>query len=603
MTHTFSDIIDLTNAPTPPRWFEFVFEPERLEKHLDTSPVELITSFFRNMPDLEAIDAPNTNGTTNGVSNESEPNESDGVYEGLPDVWIPAESFEANYRTKKSYALQTLAIKVASYLKWDLDTLCEGLTIPIQHKLLKALKSACQHEKCPDEVKKFASVIYCRWFLRSAIAYKLSTLQPQSSSTTIIYLSQLQQQQQSADTYAFMSMGCLFSVDSKELKSCSVELYNYVWDLTHNKGNSPKKLKTTNHPFKKAKLSRPNAKCFNPRDEDLNDWNECESIEPLEFIEAACYDLGRFLFFVESYNQSADILDIIKASKDRYPLLECFLKSAREIVNTTPEGQIEESNERIESQEDKNPASPDHPDIYDKSSNDERKQTERYLFDLMAQFSKGQNDHQKIIPDEPIDDLEEDSDLRLDLQSNSQQKLPENCVWYLQNSTEVQQQQLLEMGKGDLFMSRGNFKQALGCFVGALMLMTDYFRVFSKNYIEEEPYITRMIQCSISLSCFTQAVALCQMTRNLNYTMAFKQLNERVCNDCCDDIYECIWNITLLEYIINIHARRGEIERRTKVIQLLGQLELNENNPEEIIREAEHLRRGRFFRIMSNKYL
>ena len=202
---------------------------------------------------------------------------------------------------------------------------------------------------------------------------------------------------------------------------------------------------------------------------------------------------------------------------------------------------------------------------------------------------------------EDDDDLEEDSDLRFEQQN--QHRLPENSAWYLQVPTLVQQQQLLEAAKGDVFMSQGNFKQAMGCFVGTLMLMTDYFRFFSKNYMDEEPYISRMIQCSISLSCFTQAVALCQMTRNLNYTIAFKQLNERVCNDCCDDIYECIWNVTLLEYIINLHSKRGEVERRTKVIQLIGQLELNENNPEEILREAEHVRRGRFFRIMSNKYL
>lgn len=556
------------------RWFEFLLEPDRLRQHLenssDPSPLGPLSD---ELTDLIKVDS------------QLDPEE----------IHIPPDSYEAKYRSKKAYALQTLAIKIASFLKWDLNVICNNLTIPVQYKLIQSLTSACSLENCPPEVQKYADIVYWHWFLRSAITYQLSTLQPQTNNTTIIYLSQLQQQQHAADASALASMSELFATASKELKSCSTELHTYIWDLTHDKDNSAKRLKGSEHPFKKAKLSRPTIDCFNFRDGLLNDWSKCESIDTQEVLEAACYDLGRFFFFQESYELAKHTFEIIQESHDRFPKLSEYLKSATDLLGKEQNG-LAKTGENNDGSEDFNVAN---------AANKRRKHTENYCINLMIQYSKNQKKDPHIEVEEgEIDDedeAEEDSDLRFEQQNP--RRLPENSAWHQQVPDHIQQQQLLEATKGDVFMSQGNFSQAMGCFVGTLMLMTDYFRTFSKNYVDEEPYISRMIQCSISLSCFTQAVALCQMTRSLNYTIAFKQLNERVCNDCCDDIYECIWNVTLLEYIINLHSRRGEIERRTRVIQLIGQLELNENNPEEILKEAEHVRRGRFFRILSNKYL
>lgn len=611
MTHTISDIIDLTNTPAPPRWFEFLLEPGKLQQHLETSgcdpsPCQLITLFFRNIPNLGGNNSQSPNQkvepspTINGNSvaattDEPRVDSSGNMILDLNDpaeILIPPDSYEAIYRTKKAYSLQILAIKVASFLKWDLDLICNNLTIPVQYKLIQALLIACTSDECPTEVKKFADILYYHWFLRSAITYQLSSLQPQSTSTTIIYLSQLQQQQQAADSSALFNMGELFVPTSKLLRSSSDELSSYIWELTHNKDKSAKKIKGSSHPFKRAKLSRPKMECFDTRGEKFNDWKQCESIESKEFVDAACYDLGRFFFFEESYDKAKQTFELIKESAGKFSNLTEYLQSATDLHS------LAESNDGTESKE--NSLKFDF--AYQP---EERRLTEKYLFDCMTRFSKSQKKEVEIDVEEGEirDDYEEDVDLRLEKQQQSNHGSLENHAWYQKVPKLLQQQQMLEAAKGDVFMSQGNFKQAMGCFVGTLMLMTDYFRFFSKGYTDEEAYITRMIQCSTSLSCFTQAVALCQMTKNLNYTMAFKQLNERVCNDCCDDIYECIWNVTLLEYIINLHSKRGEVERRAKVIQLIGQLELNENNPEEILKEAIHMRRGRFFRIMSNKYL
>lgn len=666
MTHSLTNIIDLTNAPTPPRWFEFLLEPNRLRQHLETngcdpSPTELITLFFRNIPFIalsqEPISSssqltakinnvsppatttsagtestttttttsPTTASTTNGHSIASDQEEKGSnspsiLNDNLLDklvvdfapaadqnsvsasnnevVHIPPDSYEAKYRAKKAYALQTLAIKVASFIKWDLNTICNNLTIPIQYKLMQSLNLACSStENCPPEVKKFSDIIYCHWFLKSAISYQLSNLQPQLNNTTIIYLSQLQQQQQAAETNALYGMGELFAPTSKQLRNCSNDLHSYIWELSHNKDNSPKKMKTTaaNHPFRKAKLSIPLMDCFDSRDDQFNDWTKCESLESREYIEAACYDLGRFFFFEESYKLAKESFELIKESNgDKFPRLKEYLQSSTEMLSNNLKEDTQQNGSDNISKSNLNSINCD-------PGRNKRESTEKYLFDCMTKFSKSQASRQENMMDvdENDDSLAiggEDLDLRIG------RKQPIN-LQDLAIPRTISEQQIYELARGDFLMSQGNFKQAMSCFVGSLMLMTDYYRFFSKSYIEEEPYVTRMIQCSISLSCFTQAVALCQMTRNINYTIAFKQLNERVCNDCCDDIYECLWNITLLEYIINLHSKRGEVERRTRVIQLIGQLELNENNPEEILKEAEHVRRGKFFRILSNKYL
>lgn len=569
--------IDLTNAPTPPRWFEFLLEPGKLQQHLqldkcDPSPLQLITLFLKNI-------------------NCSESNEPNDVYTSMPNdvaTPIPQDSFEAKYRQSKAKALQVLSIKVASFLDWDLDVICNGiLPIPIQYKLLQAFLEICiNHEECPSSVELFATVINNHWFIRSAIAYNLTTLEPQTSSTTMIYLSSLQQQQQAADDMALSNIGHLLLDTSNRLKSSADELRDYIKYLVGPKtSNSVKRAKSA-HPFDKAELDRPKMECFDPFKDC--DWKQSVRVDSHKFLEAACYDLGRFYFFEESYEDALEMFEIIKSSSDRYPKLVEYLQSASDIIAKD--------------------SKPDNESELTLQTNAKREQTEKYLFDCMTQFAQSKREEEEGKMDtngyEVANETEEDSDLRFEQQTTAcRQPLPDNSPWYIQIPTDHQQQQLLELGKGDMCMSRGDFEQAMGCFVSALMLMSDYFRKFSKSYIEEEPYITRMIQCSISLSCYTQAVALCQMTKSLNYTIAFKQLNERICNDCCDDIYECIWNVTLLEYIINLHARRGEVERRTRAIQLIGQLELNENNPEDILREAEHVRRGRFFRIMSNKYL
>lgn len=113
-----------------------------------------------------------------------------------------------------------------------------------------------------------------------------------------------------------------------------------------------------------------------------------------------------------------------------------------------------------------------------------------------------------------------------------------------------------------------------------------------------------MIKCCTSLGCNTQAAVLCQFLEDPDYTLAFRILSDqKTCNDAVDAYYHCFWDTNILEYLIYVHNKKGEFQRRKCAIQVIGLLELNSNNNEEIQREASNLRKSTFLRAMCKQYV
>ncbi|CAB0033301.1 unnamed protein product [Trichogramma brassicae] len=102
-------------------------------------------------------------------------------------------------------------------------------------------------------------------------------------------------------------------------------------------------------------------------------------------------------------------------------------------------------------------------------------------------------------------------------------------------------------------------------------------------------------------------VVLCQFLEEVDYTLAFKlagtEQKTSVPNDAMDAYYECIWDTTILEYLINLHSKRGEHHRKQLAIKVIGLLELNSNNNDEIQKEAANIRKTKFLRALSKQYL
>uniref|UniRef100_A0A3Q3MYK8 Integrator complex subunit 8 n=1 Tax=Labrus bergylta TaxID=56723 RepID=A0A3Q3MYK8_9LABR len=138
-------------TPLQTSWFEFLLDASLLETHLqksypDPPSVQLIVQF------LEQASKPSVN-----EQNQVQP---------------PADN-------RRNRTLKLLALKVAAHMKWDLDVLEKGLTIPVLNMLLNELLCV---SKVPPGVKHvdldlstlppttaMAVVIYNRWAIRTIV--------------------------------------------------------------------------------------------------------------------------------------------------------------------------------------------------------------------------------------------------------------------------------------------------------------------------------------------------------------------------------------------------------------------------------------------------
>lgn len=71
--------------------------------------------------------------------------------------------------------------------------------------------------------------------------------------------------------------------------------------------------------------------------------------------------------------------------------------------------------------------------------------------------------------------------------------------------------------------------------------------------------------------CFSQAAILCQFLDEVDYATAFRCLQERSCNDAMDSLYQFMWDVTMLEFIIQLHHKRGETHRKAVAVTRLNQ--------------------------------
>lgn len=159
---------------------------------------------------------------------------------------------------------------------------------------------------------------------------------------------------------------------------------------------------------------------------------------------------------------------------------------------------------------------------------------------------------------------------------------------------------------GDMCLVGGHYSAAMKQYLSALTIASDHFaQPLSKQSVEDQTIFKRMIKCCTQLNCPTQAAVLCQFLEETDYVLAFKCLAEmsHLCADAMDSYYGCIWDTAILEYLINLHHKRGETHRKQLAVRVMGMLELNSNNNEEIQREAANSRKAKFMRALVRQYV
>ena len=167
--------------------------------------------------------------------------------------------------------------------------------------------------------------------------------------------------------------------------------------------------------------------------------------------------------------------------------------------------------------------------------------------------------------------------------------------------------------QGEVHFAQGNYLAALQGFVQTLIVSTQFFSkpwTNSLGSIEasnaggwDERIFVKMIKCTSELGHHGESIVLCQFQSEVDYVTAFKSLEERNGFDAMDGLYPFLWEVTILEYAVSMHNKKGELSRKKKALETIAQLEINMNNNEEILREAQASRRSAFLRYLAANYI
>uniref|UniRef100_T1J245 INTS8 TPR repeats domain-containing protein n=1 Tax=Strigamia maritima TaxID=126957 RepID=T1J245_STRMM len=146
----------------------------------------------------------------------------------------------------------------------------------------------------------------------------------------------------------------------------------------------------------------------------------------------------------------------------------------------------------------------------------------------------------------------------------------------------------------DLNYVLGYHAKCLKFYLEAGAASSDFFHYPVPRTIFDDLVYRRMIRCCSQLTYHTQAAVLCQFLDEVDYMVAFKALQEKNCSDAMDAYYNCFWDVSILEFLVNILFDQ---------LKVMGQTELNTSNSEEIKLEAANIRKRQFLRSLTEQSL
>lgn len=150
----------LPTAPVKTLWFEFLFSEGLLESHLeskhcDPTAIELIIQFLSNAQSISPGNScpPTPSPLNNGLESSENRDESN------------TRNQMESEGEKKAFHLKLLALKVMSYLEWNLEMIESRLPLTMQHMVVEELRRMCKGTPC----EMFGNTTYHRWLVRSLL--------------------------------------------------------------------------------------------------------------------------------------------------------------------------------------------------------------------------------------------------------------------------------------------------------------------------------------------------------------------------------------------------------------------------------------------------
>lgn len=157
--------------------------------------------------------------------------------------------------------------------------------------------------------------------------------------------------------------------------------------------------------------------------------------------------------------------------------------------------------------------------------------------------------------------------------------------------------------KADMELANNQPVAALRYYLLSMAATSQYFQKPVPTETLSQEVLRKMIKCCTTLKCFTQVAVLCQFMESVDHAAAFKALQEKMCYDGGDSLYQYFWDLTILEYLVYMHNKRGEEEKKQVALRALNHPELNTCNPPQILEAAAQRRNSKFLLALARQYL
>ncbi|UJR10064.1 hypothetical protein I4U23_014286 [Adineta vaga] len=156
--------------------------------------------------------------------------------------------------------------------------------------------------------------------------------------------------------------------------------------------------------------------------------------------------------------------------------------------------------------------------------------------------------------------------------------------------------------QADIHLTLQQYTQAMHAYISSIGIETGLFSSVTITS-QDDSLIRNMIKAALQLGYHTQVACICQLLSTPDYNIIFKTLQENYMNDDIDDYYECIWDLALLESLINNLNLRGYEDKKRLAIRICKQKDLNGNNSDEIRFRMARVKRRLLLKQLLAQYL
>jgi integrator complex subunit 8 len=157
---------------------------------------------------------------------------------------------------------------------------------------------------------------------------------------------------------------------------------------------------------------------------------------------------------------------------------------------------------------------------------------------------------------------------------------------------------------GDFSLSQSLLSDSIKYYLQVIINDTGYlFSNQNINKLMNEKLLKSMIKSLLILNKNTQAALLCQYLPLIDYTTAFKCIQEKISIDETDLFYSCVWDVTLLEYLAYTNTQRSFNAKRDLAIKLLSDESINSSNPSDIHQKMINFKRNQMLMLLIKHYL